>query len=72
MKSDINTELMRLDTAYRDAYEFYVATHPIPVPPVASGESLDKLGELFALTRNSGKTDDDFRSRIRLELAQLM
>ena len=69
MKRHIDTELSRFNKeteAYWDAWEFYVASHSIPMPSVARGEALDVLGRLFALTRKFGESDYDFRSRIRL------
>jgi hypothetical protein len=35
-----------------------------PKIPLASGETLDRLGELNAVTRADGESDQDFRARI--------
>ena len=50
--------------AYQDRVEFYYATHPIPILPIASGEHLDALGALFCLKRKEDENDDEFRKRI--------
>lgn len=50
--------------AYWDAFEFFCATHPIPILPIASDTQLDSMGKLVGIHRNDYENVDEFRKRI--------
>ncbi len=65
MKTEKQLEILcKVMNEYWDRLEFYCATHPVPIPPVASGVHLDALGALFCFKRKENENDDEFRKRI--------